>query len=198
MVGRRRFFDRSAVDVARDVLGWSLSIGGCNVVITETEAYTADDPASHSFRGKTARNASMFAAPGTAYVYLSYGVHWCVNIACGPVGVGEAVLVRGGAPCAGVEIMRPRRPKARTVAELTVGPGRLTQALGIDRSVDGADLLADEGVILIRPRFLVPDDAVTTTRRIGLSKAVDRPWRFVALMPVEVFPSFPAVGADNG
>jgi DNA-3-methyladenine glycosylase len=92
LVGRRRFFDRSAVDVARDVLGWSLTVGGCVVVISETEAYTATDPASHSFRGVTARNASMFAAPGTAYVYLSYGVHWCVNIACGPNRRG-----RGGA-----------------------------------------------------------------------------------------------------
>ncbi len=185
MASRRRFFDRSAVLVAREVLGWELSVGECAVIITETEAYTADDPASHSFRGQTVRNSSMFAAPGTAYVYLSYGMHWCANVACGPNGVGEAVLLRGGVAVGGADRMRERRPKARTSSDLSIGPGRLTQALGISRSLDGCDLVADEGPLTLRPRYFAPDDVVKTTTRIGLSKAIERPWRFVVPMPAD-------------
>ena len=119
----------------------------------------------------------MFGDPGTVYVYLSYGMHWCVNIATGPAGVGEAVLLRGGFPLRAIEVMALRRPSVRLSTKLT-GPGRLTQALGIDRAFDGTDVTAEEGPLLVRPRWRYSDDVVRITPRIGITKAVERPWRF--------------------
>ncbi len=179
VAGRRRFFARPAPAVARDLLGWELVVGPCAVVITETEAYTDDDPASHSFRGMTSRNRSMFSVPGTVYVYLSYGVHWCANISTGTTGVGEAVLLRGGVPTRGIATMEVRRPAALRPADLTAGPGRLTQALGIDRTFDGTDVTAEDAPMVVRPRFRYAEADVQSTTRIGITKAVDRPWRFV-------------------
>jgi len=143
--------------------------------IVETEAYTHDDPSSHSFRGETPRNASMFGPAGTAYVYLIYGVHFCFNVATGPEGRGEAVLVRGMLIEEGVGVARERRGGAKALAD---GPGKLCQALGIGREHDGVDLLAGGRLALIdgvAPR----DGRIVTTPRIGISRAVDWPRRFL-------------------
>ncbi len=164
------FFDRDPVAVARDLVGAELLVGGVGGVIVETEAYAADDPASHSYRGPTPRNGSMFAAPGSAYVYLSYGMHWCLNATCRP---GSAVLLRAIEPRAGIEAMAARRGMTDTRL-LCAGPGRLAQALGVDRSFDGLSFLHV-------PFELLPASAprgIVAGPRIGISKAVAQPWRF--------------------
>ena len=166
---------------ARALLGMRLrsEIGGqpVELVLTEVEAYAAEgDPASHSFRGRTARNASMFGPPGTAYVYRSYGIHWCLNVATGN---GAAVLLRGGEPVAGVEVIRRRR--GRTDG-LTDGPGKLAQALGVTGEHDGTSLL--DGVVRLLPGTAAGDDVVVATPRVGITRATDLPWRFVLARPV--------------
>jgi DNA-3-methyladenine glycosylase len=157
------------VRVARDLIGWSLLVDGVGGPIVETEAYRSDDPASHSFPGRTARNAVMFGPPGRLYVYLSYGIHWCVNIVCGPEGLGAAVLVRALEPAFGIDRMRTRR-RREPLRELASGPGRVGQALGAGPWLSGA--VAD-----LRPPGR--RRAVQATTRIGISKAVDQPWRFL-------------------
>ncbi len=164
------FFDRDAVAVARDLIGAELLVDGVGGVVVETEAYAADDPASHSYRGVTPRNGAMFGTPGTAYVYLSYGMHWCLNAVCRP---GSAVLLRAIEPCAGIETMAMRRSMANGRL-LCAGPGRLAQALGIDRSFDGLSFLCTP--FRLRPAS-APHDLVVGPR-IGISKAVGQPWRF--------------------
>lgn len=142
--------------------------------IVETEAYRPDDPASHAFRGPSARNASMFARPGLAYVYLIYGRSHCLNVVTEAEGTGAAVLIRALEPLVGLEVMRERRARA----PLTSGPGRLCQAMGIDRDLDGEDLLlGDRLFLLAAPRL--PDAMLRATGRIGITKAADWPWRFV-------------------
>lgn len=143
--------------------------------IVEVEAYRGrDDPAAHSFRGPTRRNATMFGPPGHLYVYFSYGVHWCCNATCGD---GTGVLIRGLMPLAGIDAMRAARPRARE-SNLSNGPGKLTQALDIDGSFDGEDLVTSARVGIYDDAFrgTVPPRA---TARIGISKAVDLPWRWV-------------------
>jgi DNA-3-methyladenine glycosylase len=161
-------------DVARGLLGWTFLRDGVGGRIVEVEAYAPDDPASHSFRGRTPRNAAMFAAPGTLYVYRSYGIHWCVNVACEPEGTGAAVLLRALEPIHGIDEMRRRRGGVPDEA-LCAGPGRLAQALAITAEADGRPIS--------RPPFalLAPDGAVEveTTSRVGISKAVALPWRYV-------------------
>jgi DNA-3-methyladenine glycosylase len=154
---------------ARDLIGWTLLVDGIGGPIVETEAYRSDDPASHSFPGRTPRNAVMFGPPGRFYVYLSYGIHWCVNIVCGPDGLGAAVLVRALEPAYGIDRMRSRRGR-EPLRELASGPGRVGQALDAGPWLSGA--VAD-----LRP----PGGrrSVLATSRIGISKAVDRPWRFL-------------------
>lgn len=166
-----------ADEVAPRLLGMVLStnVDGTttSVEITETEAYLPHDPASHTFRGPTPRNAPMFGDPGGVYVYRSYGIHWCVNIVTGPVGSGEAVLIRGGEPIEGRATMTRRRGRAD---HLTDGPGKLCQALGIDGSFTGTFLgerLALSGEPGIRDWRATP--------RIGITVAVDHPLRFVAV-----------------
>lgn len=165
------------IPAARGLLGRRLvsDIGGTRtaVVLTEVEAYDgADDPASHAYRGRTRRNTSMFKGPGTLYVYRSYGIHWCMNVVCGPAGRASAVLLRGGAPLDGVEVMTHRRGRAARLAE---GPGNLTQALGVTGEHDGMSVL--DGPIRIEGAP-VPGEIVATPR-VGLTHAPDRPWRFV-------------------
>ncbi len=163
---------------ARALLGMRLRTQGpegeTEVLLTEVEAYGGrDDPASHAFRGETARNRSMFGQAGTLYVYRSYGVHWCANIVTGPVGHGSAVLLRGGIPTKGEGIMRRRRGRHDHLAD---GPGKLTQALGIDQGHDGCSVR--DGPV----RLLTGEPAVGTvlaTPRVGISKETNRPWRFV-------------------
>jgi DNA-3-methyladenine glycosylase len=176
----RSFFERPVDRVARDLLGAVLetTIGGehCAVVVVEAEAYGgADDPASHAATrsGVTERNRAMFGPPGHAYVYRSYGVHWCFNVVTGREGEGSAVLVRGGLPLAGLEVMEARR-EGRT--PLAAGPGRLAQALGLSIEHYGADLLA--GPVRLLQGWSVGEHHVGVSPRIGITSAADRPLRF--------------------
>lgn len=177
----RDFFDRPVLDVAPDLLGQVLvrdsDAGAVALRITEVEAYGGpDDPASHSFRGKTARNASMWGPPGHAYVYLSYGIHFALNLVCGPEGRASGVLLRAGEVLDGAGLARRRRPAARKDADLARGPGRLGEALGIDRTLDGTDVCVP-GPLTVR-RGPAEAHAVRTGPRTGVSKAADVPWRF--------------------
>jgi DNA-3-methyladenine glycosylase len=170
----RETLARGVHDAARALIGWTLLLDGVGGVIVETEAYASDDPASHSFPGRTRRNATMFGPPGRLYVYRSYGMHWCANVVCEPEGVGAAVLLRALEPTHGLEEMRRRRgldaPRL-----LCAGPGRLTEALGITLEHDG--LALDEPPFRLEPPVRPSD--VATGARIGISKAGELPWRYV-------------------
>jgi DNA-3-methyladenine glycosylase len=149
--------------------------------IVEVEAYRgADDPASHAFRGRSARNASMFGPAGHLYVYFVYGVHWCANVVCGDIGDPQALLVRALAPCAGVEPMRAARPSARRDVDLANGPGKLCQALGIGRGDDGTDLTDPGARVRLLDDGTPPPATVSQGPRIGIVAARDRPWRWWA------------------
>ncbi|UIJ72386.1 DNA-3-methyladenine glycosylase [Aurantimonas sp. HBX-1] len=167
------FFRRDAVSVARDLIGATLLLDGVGGSIVETEAYDHEDPASHSFRGPTARNAAMFGPPGRAYVYRSYGIHWCFNIVCGEGRTGSAVLIRALEPLAGLEAMRGRRG-TEAVRLLCSGPGRLTQALAITGAHDGLPLDAAPFRLETGPA----PSAIIAGPRIGITRAADVPWRF--------------------
>ncbi len=178
------FYDRDAAVVARALLGAVLrhetGEGVLSGRIVETEAYLGPhDPASHSAVGRTARTWHMFGPPGTAYVYFIYGMHWCVNAVTGAEGHGAAVLIRAVAPLEGLEVMRAHRPKARHDRDLANGPGKVCAALGISRTHDGASLTGASG-LTICAGDTVPDDRVSVGPRVGISKAVDWPLRFVA------------------
>ena len=162
-----------AVELAPALIGARLLVDGVGGLIVETEAYEADDPASHAFPGPTARNAAMFGPPLTAYVYRSYGVHWCVNIVTGPVGHGAAVLLRAIEPTTGLAVMAERRRTAEPRL-LASGPGRLTEALGISIAHDGLPLDAPPFELI--PREGTPD--IAAGPRVGITKAAERPWRF--------------------
>jgi DNA-3-methyladenine glycosylase len=169
----RAFFARSVHDVAPELIGSTLLVDGVGGRVVEVEAYDAEDPASHGFRGETARNRAMFGPPGHAYVYRSYGVHWCLNLVCGSEGVPEAVLVRALEPTHGIERMRARR-----VLEddrlLCAGPGRLCQALGVTSAHDGLALDAAPFAVL----GAVEEVAVARGPRVGITRAADLPWRY--------------------
>jgi DNA-3-methyladenine glycosylase len=169
------------VAAARGLLGCLLSAGGVTARLTEVEAYAGlgADAASHAHRGRTPRNAVMFGPPGYAYVYFTYGMHWCLNVVCGPEGVPSAVLLRAGSIVEGVEAARARRPRIRQERDLARGPARLTAALGIDRSAYGTSLLDGAGPVLLRPPpEPVADELVECGPRVGVVGAADRPWRF--------------------
>ena len=177
----RPFYDRSALEVAPDLLNKVLvAPDGRAGRIVEVEAYRgADDPGSHSSRGPTRRNAVMFGPPGRLYVYFTYGMHWCANVVAEADGAAGAVLLRALAPLEGIDTMyEARGPAARRDRDLCSGPAKLTQALGIDGALDGADLVAaDRGVTVVDDGRPPPTDPVVTTR-IGLSKGADLPWRY--------------------
>ncbi len=171
MIGRE-FFARSVHEVAPELVGATLLADGVGGTIVEVEAYDREDPASHGYRGRTPRNASMFGPPGHAYVYRSYGIHWCLNLVCGEEGSPEAVLVRALEPTAGLEAMRARRG-VENERLLCAGPGRLCQALGIANAHDGLRL--DEPPFELHAR--ARDVPVVSGARVGISLAVERPWR---------------------
>jgi DNA-3-methyladenine glycosylase len=166
------FFARDVCEVARDLVGATLLLDGVGGVVVETEAYGPDDPASHSFTGRTSRNRTMFGPAGRLYVYRSYGIHWCANLVCGVEGVGAAVLLRALEPTAGLDVMGSRRG-VDDLRLLCSGPGRLTQALGIT--------LAHDGLLVDRPPFTLepsPHVDVVAGPRVGITRAVERPWRY--------------------
>ena len=164
-------FNSPSPVAARDMIGWTLTYGGVGGRIVETEAYHHEDPASHSFSGPTPRNAVMFGPPGVLYVYRSYGIHWCLNLVCGD-GPGSAVLLRAIEPTVGLSMMSERRG-TNDPRLLCSGPGRLGQALAVTREQNGLRLDAP-------PFELIPGDTVDVVvgPRIGITKAVDVPWRF--------------------
>jgi DNA-3-methyladenine glycosylase len=169
----RDFFARPVHEVAPELIGATLLFDGVGGTIVEVEAYDQDDPASHSFRGRTARTASMFGPPGHAYVYRSYGIHWCLNLVCAEDGRAEAALVRALEPTHGLDTMRERRGLEAPRA-LCSGPGKLCQALGITRVHDGYAL--DEPPFeLLAPESEPP---VAADTRIGITRAVEQPWRY--------------------
>jgi DNA-3-methyladenine glycosylase len=174
----RDFYRRDPREVAPDLLGKLVVRGERAARLVEVEAYLGPiDPGSHTYRGRTRRNATMFGPPGLLYVYFTYGMHWCANAVCGDVDEGVAVLLRAAAPVAGIELMRAARPRARRDRDLLSGPARLCQAFGIDGTFDGADLVsADRGVTLADDG--TPPPAPLTSTRIGLSAGAEHPWRW--------------------
>jgi DNA-3-methyladenine glycosylase len=176
----RGFFARDALVVAPELLHKVLVAGPCAGRIVEVEAYRSDEPAAHSYGGPTPRTAVMFGPAGHLYVYFSYGVHYCANLVTGADGDGQAVLLRGVSPLRGLDVMAARR-SGRT-QHLADGPGKLCQAFGLDLSHTGLDLCAG-GDIRVVDDGTPPPEVVVTTPRIGISKAVELPWRFVAPAP---------------
>ncbi len=176
----RAFYQRDSRKVARQLLNKVLvRSDGRSGRIVEVEAYCgAMDAAAHTYRGKTARNATMFGPAGHLYVYFSYGMHWCCNAVCGDVDEGIAVLLRALAPLTGLEAMRAARPKCRTDRDLCRGPARLCQALGIDGTCDGVDLVAGSGDLFIVDDGTPPPARPVATSRVGISHATDEAWRW--------------------
>ncbi len=209
MTGARRgrtlpriFYARDSLELAPDLLNKVLvhddPVHGRSAVrLVEVEAYRgAEDPGSHAYRGRTPRNTTMFGPPGHLYVYFSYGAHWCVNVVCGEPGVASAVLLRGAAPLEGLDVMRARRERARRDVDLCSGPGKLAQALGLDRSFDGADLV--RGAVRILDDGVAPPVAAAVSPRVGLSegKGEHHLWRFSVPGDPNVSRPRPAVPAD--
>jgi DNA-3-methyladenine glycosylase len=166
-------FMQASPEVARRLIGMTLLINGVGGIIVETEAYDREDPASHSYSGPTPRNAVMFGPPGRAYVYLSYGIHWCLNFVCREVGHGAGVLIRALEPTVGIAQMMDRR-RQEDPRVLCAGPGRLGQALGVVRELNGKRV--DRAPF--RLTAAAAEIAVVSGPRIGISKAVEQPWRF--------------------
>jgi DNA-3-methyladenine glycosylase len=170
---KRAFFARNVHEIAPDLIGATLLVGGVGGIIVEVEAYHHTDPAAHSFRGPTPRNLVMFGPPGFAYVYRSYGIHWCVNFVCETEGSASAVLIRALQPTHGISTMRRRRGLHDERA-LCSGPGKLTEALGITDKHNG--LALDAPPIALHARASKPD--IVAGVRIGITKAVELPWRY--------------------
>jgi DNA-3-methyladenine glycosylase len=172
----RRFYSRSTIDVAKELLGKILRHGNTAGVIVETEAYLGgDDLASHSARGITDRTRVIFGPPGHAYVYLIYGMYECLNIVAEPDGIAGCVLIRAVEPIEGIEIMQMRRPAAERPVDLASGPGKLTLALGITRTLNGADMT--KGPLTVHDTD-APAPVIVTTARIGITQCADWPLRF--------------------
>jgi DNA-3-methyladenine glycosylase len=169
----RSFFNRGVLEVAPDLIGATLLVGGVGGILVEVEAYHHTDPAAHSYHGPTERNAVMFGPPGYAYVYRSYGIHWCLNLVCEPKGSAAAVLLRAIEPTHGLATMRRRRGVA-DVRLLCSGPGRLCEALGVTRKHNGLALDAPPFELFAREGEV----EVVAGVRIGLTKAVEKPWRY--------------------
>jgi len=179
----RAFYEQDTLEAAKKLLGQKVvrrlpdgeTLSG---VIVETEAYLTGDPACHAYRGRTPRNAAMFGPPGHAYVYFTYGLHMMLNLVCAQEGVAEAVLIRALEPIDGVETMRRLRGGSMTTKQLTNGPGKLAQALGLTRAEDNnKDVTDPESDLIVAPHELPAFEIVETTR-IGISQGVELPWRF--------------------
>jgi DNA-3-methyladenine glycosylase len=170
---RREFFDRSVHEVAPDLIGVTLLVDGVGGRIVEVEAYDQEDPASHGFRGMTPRNAVMFGAAGYAYVYRSYGIHWCLNFVCAERGRAEAALIRALEPTHGLDLMRRRRG-VDAERSLASGPGKLCQAIGVRREHDGLPL--DEPPFELLPRTGTPP--IVSGPRIGITRGTELSWRY--------------------
>jgi len=177
----RAFYERGAVTVARELLGKYLHRvlpqGELVGKIVEVEAYTADDPACHAFRGKTPRNAVLFDDPGLAYIYFTYGMHHCFNVSTDAFGTAGAVLVRGIEPIKGIEEMRLRRKKIARDFDLTNGPGKICAAFALDRAQNGIDLVSSDEVFITQG-LPVHESEIEISTRIGITVAVEFPWRF--------------------
>ena len=187
----RQFFDRSVHEVARDLIGCRLAVGETAGIIVETEAYEANDPACHAYIGRTTRNEVLFGPPARAYVYLSYGIHSLLNFVTEPEGTASAVLIRALEPTDGIEVMRRRRGRAE-IEQLCSGPGKLTEALGVDLSLNGADLL--EPPFELSERGETWNGAeIVTSERIGITKAAELPWRYSVAGSRYVSRPWPAV-----
>lgn len=175
----RSFFEPGPLEVAPLLLNKVLQVEDRSARIVEVEAYLGtDDPASHAFRGPTPRTEVMFGPAGHLYVYLSYGMHWCANIVCGPDGIAGAVLLRAASPLTGIEAQRAARPAARRDLDLTNGPGKLARALGIDDRHRGVDLCRATSPVVVCDDGVAPPDSPATGPRVGISTAVEHPWRF--------------------
>ncbi|WP_407164541.1 DNA-3-methyladenine glycosylase [Bradyrhizobium sp. ORS 111] len=170
---KRSFFDRSVHEVAPDLIGTTFLVDGVGGIIVEVEAYHHTDPAAHSYRGPTPRNQVMFGPPGFSYVYRSYGIHWCVNFVCEEAGSASAVLIRAIEPTHGIAAMRRRRG-LDDVRTLCSGPGKLCEALGI--TIAHSELPLDRAPIALHARTGTPE--IVSGVRIGITKAVDLPWRY--------------------
>ncbi len=176
---RRSFYARDPLVVAPDLLNKVLVHGDRAGRIVEVEAYRGtDDPASHAFRGPTPRTEVMFGPPGFLYVYFTYGMHWCANAVTSSDGEAGAVLIRALAPIRGIEEMQAARPAARRLVDVANGPAKACQAMGIDGTHDGADLVGNDRKVTIVDDGMVPPDAPVTGPRIGISVAIEHPWRF--------------------
>jgi DNA-3-methyladenine glycosylase len=193
---RRAFYNRPVLEVARDLIGCVVWVNGSAGVIVETEAYHESEPACHAVVGLTPRTRVLFGPPGVAYVYRSYGIHAMLNAVTQPRGVGSAVLIRALEPVAGIDAMRERRGPSLDVRELCSGPGKLTQALGIELSMNDTDLVSGGPIgISARPRAW-RDPHVAVGPRVGITKAAELPWRFAASgNPYVSRPWLPAAGA---
>jgi DNA-3-methyladenine glycosylase len=173
----REFYDRPVLEVARDLLGAVVGHGGVAIRLSEVEAYDGEiDPASHAFRGQTPRNAVMYGPPGHAYVYFTYGMHFCMNLVCGPPGQASAVLLRAGEVVEGLAEAKLRRPGVR-VRDLARGPARLTLTLAVDRALGGADVTDAAGSLRVCSGTPVPDALVARGPRVGVSAGAETPWR---------------------
>jgi DNA-3-methyladenine glycosylase len=175
----REFYRRDALQVAPRLLNKLLVHGDRAGRIVEVEAYRgSEDPGSHAYRGRTARNATMFGRPGLLYVYFTYGMHWCANVVCGDEGEAMAVLLRALAPVAGIDAMRAARPRVDRDRDLASGPAKLCQALGIDRAHDGADLVVGDRGVLVVDDGRPPPRRPGRSPRVGLANGADVPWRW--------------------
>jgi DNA-3-methyladenine glycosylase len=171
---RRSFFARSVHEVAPDLIGVTLLVDGVGGRIVEVEAYDQEDPASHGYRGRTPRNEAMFGPPGHAYVYRSYGIHWCLNLVCGEEGIPEAALIRALEPTAGIP-RQQRRRGTHDLRRLCSGPGKLCQALAITREHDGLPL--DRRPFRLHARAPAPE--IVTAPRVGITRATELSWRYL-------------------
>jgi DNA-3-methyladenine glycosylase len=170
---KRAFFARSVHEVAPDLIGATMLVNGVGGIIVELEAYHHTEPAAHSYNGPTPRNLVMFGPPGFIYVYRSYGIHWCINFVCEKAGSASAVLIRALQPTHGIPAMQRRRG-LQDERSLCSGPGKLTEALAITHALNGLPLDSPPVALFARPRKV----DVVTGLRIGLTKAVDLPWRY--------------------